>query len=252
MVAASRLRALPATARVGLTGIVLSLLLGLWASLEHLEQHHHNRDGEPGVSLDDLTGAYHGLDRPAALVVALERGHPEGLPEAERRVLLDWLAGGKVSEQYDDLELGDFSPAEVLGRNCLACHTRQSSDAAAAAVPLEYWDDVSRTAFSRSLEPTPRAILMTSLHTHATSLALLSLVVLALLWATRWPRGAQGALAAVCGAALAIDLACQLLAREHAALVLGVAAGGALWSLSLAVACALVLVDLWLPAQEHP
>lgn len=249
---ASRLRALPAPARLGLSAIVLSLLLGLWASLEHLEEHHHNRDGEAGVSLDDLTGAYHGLDRPAALVVALERGHPEDLPEAERRVLLDWLAGGKVSEQYDDLELGDFSPAEVLGRNCLDCHTRQSGDAVAATVPLEYWDDVSRVAFSRSLEPTPRAILIASLHAHATSLALLSLAGLALLWATRWPRALVGLLTGACGVALLVDLASQLLARQVEALVLGVALGGALWGMALGLACALVLVDLWLPAKEKP
>lgn len=251
MATASRLRALPATARVGLSGIVLALLLGLWASLEHLEEHHHNRDGESGVSLDDLTGAYHGLDRPAALVTALERGHPEGLPEAERRVLLDWLAGGKVSEQYDDLELGDFSPAEVLGRNCVDCHARQSPDAAAAAVPLEYWDDVARVAFSRSLEPTPRSILVTSLHTHATSLSVLSLAVLALLWATRWSRGAVGALAGACGVALFVDLTCQLLARAHASLVLGVALGGALWGIALGLSCALVLLDLWWPSKER-
>jgi hypothetical protein len=248
----SRLRALPASARLGLSAIVLSLLLGLWASLAHLEEHHHNRDGAAGVSLDDLTGAYHGLDRPAALVVALERGHPEELPEAERRVLLEWLAGGKVSEQYDDLELGDFSPAEVLGRNCLDCHTRQSGDAAAAAVPLEYWDDVSRVAFSRSLEPTPRAILIASLHAHATSLALLSLAGLTLLWATRWPRALVGLLSCACGVALLVDLASQLLARRFEALVLGVALGGALWGLALGLACALVLVDLWLPVKRTP
>lgn len=250
--AASRLRALPATARLGLSGIVLSIMLGLWASLEQLQEHHKNRDGEAGVSLDDLTGAYHGLHRPARLVVALERGHPENLPEADRRVLLDWLGGGKVSEQYDDLELGDASPAEVLGRSCVQCHARTSQDAAAAALPLEYWDDASRLAFSRSLDPTPPAILWTSLHTHATSLAVLSVAVLALAWATRWPCGLLGALACACGVALAVDLACQLLARHHASLVLGVALGGALWGIALGLACALVLLDLWLPAKDAP
>ena len=133
---------------------------------------------------------------------------------------------------------------------CLDCHSRQSDDAVAAAIPLEYWDDVSRVAFSRSLEATPRESLMTSLHTHATSLAVLSLAVLALLWASRWPRGLLGALAGATGLALAVDLACQLLSREHEALVLGVAAGGALWGLAVGVALALVLLDLWLPAKE--
>ncbi len=248
-----RLREFPLLVRLGLSGLVASLLLGAWASLEHLRNHHQGRDGESGVSLDDLTGAYHGLDRPARLVLALERDHPADLPAPERAILLAWLAGGKVSEQYDDLELGDSSPAEVIGRRCLACHARAATEGEGIGqeLPLEYWDDVAKLAFSRSLEPTPREILITSLHTHALSLALVSLATLALLGATRWPIALKGVLTAASGVGLFADLLSQLLARENQAFVVGVAAGGALWTLATVLACVAALADMWLPGGRR-
>jgi hypothetical protein len=248
-----RLRALSAPFRLGLTGIVLSLLLGVWASLEHLQEHHHNRDGEPGVSMDDLVGAYHGLDRPARLVVALEDGHPEELPAAERTILLDWLASGQVSEQYDALELGDSSPAEVLDRRCLDCHARQATegDGIGQELPLEYWDDVAKLAFSRSVEATPQEILITSLHTHALAMALVTLAALGLLLATRWPQALVGLVAAGAGVGLIVDLASQLLARGSELFVWGVALGGGLWGATTVAACLAVLLDLWLPGGRR-
>ena len=247
-----RLRELTAPVRLGLTGIVLSLLLGVWASLEHLQDHHHNRDGEPGVSMDDLVGAYHGLDRPARLVVSLEGGHPEELPAAERTILLDWLASGQVSEQYDALELGDASPAEVLDRRCVSCHSRQAEgEDACQEVPLEYWDDVAKLAFSRSVEATPPEILITSLHTHALAMALVTLAALGLLLATRWPQALVGLVAAAAGVGLFVDLASQLLARGSELFVYGVAGGGGLWGFSTVAACLAVLIDLWLPGGRR-
>ena len=244
---------LAAAVRLGLTGIVLSLLLGVWASLQHLQDHHQVRDGEPGVSMDDLIGSYHGLDRPARMVVRLNEAHPEDLPAAERRLLLDWLGGSKVSEQYDALELGDASPAEVIDRRCLTCHARQATEGEGIGqkVPLEYWDDVAKVAFSRSVEPVPKEILITSLHTHALSLALVSLAALFLLLSTRWPQAIQGLLAALSGIGLLVDLVSQLAARQSEFFVWGIAGGGGLWGLTTVVALLAVLLDLWLPARHR-
>lgn len=250
---AIRLRALPLLVRLGLSGVVLTLLLGVWASLQHVRDHHHNRDESKGLTFDDLVGAYHGLDRPARLVVALERGHPEGLPQSDRGLLLGWLAGEKVSEQYDALELGDSSPAEVIDRACLACHARQSTESGGigASLPLEYWDDVAKVAFSRSVEATPAEIQVTSLHTHALSLAVVTLGAFALLLCTRAPRLLQGVLAALGGVGLFVDLGAQLLARSNELWVWGVVGGGAAWAVSTVAICLAVLLDLWLPQREQ-
>ena len=243
------LRALPSLVRLGLTGVVLTLLLGVWASLQHVRDHHQSRDESKGLSLDDLVGAYHGLDRPARLSVALERGHPEGLPDADRGLLLAWLAGEKVSEQYDALELGDASPAEVIDRGCLACHARQSTEGGGigASVPLEYWDDVAKVAFSRSVEATPHAIQVTSLHTHALALAVVTLATMFLLLGTRVPRAFQAALAGLGGVGLFVDLVAQLAARVSEGWVWGIVIGGAAWTVSTVASSLVVLLDLWLP-----
>lgn len=245
----SRLRSLPLGARLGLSGVVLTLALGLWASLEHLAAHHEKRDGESGVSLTDLRGAYHGLDDPAPLLVALEGGHPESLGAGERELLETWLRGGKVSEQYDDLDLGESAPAEVLADACLDCHGRESAVESGRGLSLETWDDVKSVAFARSLEATPREILLVSTHTHALALGTLTLALAFLVLATGFPSWLKSALIGAAGIALFLDLACWWLAREQAGFVLVLAAAGAVYAAATAASAGLVLLDMWMPAR---
>lgn len=233
-----RLRSLPLALRAGLSGVVLALALGLWASLDHLRSAHGKRDEVPGFSLDDLVASYHGIHAPARLGQALQRGHPEGLAPAEREALLAWLSSARVAEGYDEA-------GEILAARCTSCHARKAQDPG-ATLPLEYWDDVKPLAFARELPATPLEIVTTSLHAHASSMALLTLAVMALCWCTRWPAWLRGGGALVGGLALIADLGSWLLARESSAFVYVIAAAGALWSLWMALALALVFAELWL------
>jgi hypothetical protein len=246
-----RLRDLPLGFRVGLTGVLGAIVLGLWASLEHLREHHHNRDGRPGVSVDDLAGAYHGLDNPAPLVVVLERGHPESQPAANRELLLKWLRSAKVSDDFDNPDLGDAAPAEVLARDCMECHGRKATagDGIGQTVPLDYWDDVEKVAFARKLDPTPESILITSTHTHALSMAVVSCVLMFLAWWTRFASWMKSGIALLLGLGLACDLAGWWLARESTVFVGLVIAGGGAWVAGAAFACLLALAELWLPRK---
>lgn len=245
------LRDLSLAIRAGLSGIVVSLLIGLWASVAHLEAHHENRDGEAGVSLTDLRGAYHGVESPAPLRKALLRGHPEDLPASERELLLRWLDGGRISEEYDDLDLGDAAPAEVLASRCGECHSRNASadEGIGQTLPLEYWDDVEKLAFSRSIAPTPKQILIVSTHTHALALGTLTLAIVLLLSATRTREKLKNGLVLLAGLGLMGDLAGWWLSRGDAGFVYLLVAAGACWALSMAAACLLVLLDLWLPKR---
>jgi len=250
---AVRLRELGGSVRAGLSFLLLTLLGGLCAAGGHLVLHHENRDERPGLSMDDLTGVYHGIDTTAPLVSALRRGHAEGLSEADRELLLKWLAGDRISEYYDSLELGDSAPAEVLDRNCRSCHARQAQDGGDVGqrLPLEYWDDVRVLAVSRSVEPVATEILIASAHTHALGMGSLTIVVALLSLMTRWPRRVIGGLILLSGLGLCLDLGSWLLARSVAALVPVIAVSGAVWMATTALLIGLSLLELWLPARPR-
>lgn len=244
------LRELPLGARLGLTAIVLVFAIGLVSSAAHVRAHHENRDERPGVSLEDLEGAYHGVQTTAPLVGALERGHPEDLAAADRAMLLAWLRSERISEDYDSLDLGDAAPAERIAASCAGCHSRKAGGIG-ESVPLEYWDDVKRLAFSRQVAPVPVEALTASTHAHSLSLAAMSAVIGLGALATRWRRAWTGALLGVGGVALLADFVAQWLARGAAGWVPVIAASGALWAAANAAALAAIALDLWLPARRE-
>jgi hypothetical protein len=255
------LRSLSPAARVGLTCVVLVALGGLAASGRHLVDHHQDRDERPGLSLDDIRGAYHGVRTTAPLVIALGRDHPNDVTEdvallltdQERDVLTQWLQSDRISEDFDNLDLGEAAPAEIMAERCLACHSRQATlgEGVGERIPLDFWDDVKKVAFSREINPVDVEILTISMHTHALSLATLSFVAAGLLLATAWPRRFAHGLIAVLGVALAADLAGWWLARPWPGAVWIIVVGGGVFGAAAALALLAVLADLWRPAPKE-
>ncbi len=244
-----RLRSLPFSARAGLSLLLLVNLGGFLAGGLHLVEHHSNRDGQEGLSLADIQGAYHGVSRVAPLRTALEGGHPDevaaGALSADRRaMLLTWLASERITEDYDNLDL-DPPPADVLDEACLTCHSRNAEGAKKAEPFLDYWDDVKPLAFSSEVKPVSTAILLASTHTHAIALATIALVLALLLAFTTWSGRLTGLVTLVAGAGLAADIASMWLARDSAAFVWLLMAGGWMFNGGIAAACALILIDLW-------
>jgi hypothetical protein len=245
---AGSLRELSLGVRVGLSALLLVISGGFIASGAHLIAQHANRDERPGVSLTDLEGAYHGVQARAPLLQAIERGHPPELSAGERGILLQWLGGKRQSEDYDSLELGSDAPAEILSRRCVTCHSRAGLEGAHAdaAVSLANWADVSKLAFSRRIDPLPVNVVAASTHAHALALAPLCIVLLALLFATRFGPRWGGVLSAVSGVSLLADLSSWWLAREFAGLAPLIVLAGTLFALACAISILLVLADLWL------
>ena len=240
------LRSLSAGTRLGLTFLVLTLFGGyVIASGLHLKEHHQARDGRDGFSLDDLRGAYHGGDTESPLRRALEGGHPADLPPAAQTALLNWLDSESISEDYDNFDLGENAPAELIDVHCLSCHAGKAE--LGAGIPLEYWDQIERIAFSRSIEATDARVLLASTHAHASTMAAIGIILVLLLAATRWPRAVVGLIATLIGAALLADLGSWWLARDNVIFVPVIAATGAVHSLAATIAMLLVIGDLWRP-----
>lgn len=257
---ALRLRNLSLGMKLGLTGLLLTLLIGLAASAMHLVWHYENRDERPGFTKDDLVSAYHGLNAVAPLLSAVERGHPPELPDGERQVLLDWLRGSRIVEDYDNIDLGDAAPSEIIAQNCLSCHSRNATggDPLARSLPLDRWDDIKKVAYSREIAPAPIKITAVSTHTHALSLGSLTLVLVAMAWLTSWPRRLVGGLVAIVGLALWLDISAWWLARPYdnwlasftgPGWVSVIVAAGAVYNVGTVLLTLLVLVDVWRPAR---
>lgn len=249
-----RLRNLGFFARLGFTGLVAALALGLVASALHLVNHYEKRDGVPGLTLDDITAAYRGIDAPSPLVRSLESGHPETITPEQRAALLAWLGSDRISEDYDSLDLGDAAPAELIAANCLSCHSRSANppvdQIAAKQIPLDYWDDVQAIAYSRSVPPTPVNIVLMSMHAHAPAMATMSIAIAALALATAFPRRLIGVLIGLSGLALIADLASWLLAREFAGAIYVIVGAGAVYNLASGVMLLLILIELWRPRSR--
>lgn len=245
------LRDLQLLTRIGLTALVAVLGLGVWASILHIVHHYERRDGLAGLTVDDITAAYRGINVPAPLAAALERGHPESLDAPEREALLRWLGSERLTEEYDALELGDDAPAEIIARECLSCHSRTASppteQRAALDLPLDYWDDVQAAAIAREAPATPRQIVIMSMHAHALTMGVMTIVAGALSLATAWPRGLSGGLIAIAGVGLLVDLAGWLLAPAWSPAIAMIVGGGAAYNIAFALLLLLVVVELWRP-----
>jgi hypothetical protein len=236
-------------AKLGVTGLVLVLAGGLAAAAYHLKLHHENRDEVPGVSLNDIKGAYHGVEVRAPLLVSLESGHPETLKPEDRKVLTDWLTGGKISTDYDNLDLGDRAPAEIIGRDCVSCHSEKAAatQPAAAKVPLDSFEKIKNIAFTKKIDPPPWRILILSTHTHALAMGTMSLVVAGLLLATRLPRALTGLLIMAFGVALAVDIGAWFQARQHVEWVYAIIVGGGVYNGASALSLVAIVLDMWFP-----
>jgi hypothetical protein len=245
-----RLRDLPAGARLGLTGLLVTLLMGMAASAMHIVWHYEKRDEKPGFTKDDVLSAYHGLKAPATLLAALSAGHPDNLKPDQRKVLTDWLSGTRVAEDYDSLDLGDMAPAEIIASSCISCHARKSTDQIASRLPLETWEDIKKVAFPTNIEPVPIKITAVSTHTHALALASMSLVLSLLAFMSRLPRAFVSFITLVAGIGLTVDIASWWLARLDPFFINTIIAGGGLYNLSTTLLAILLIIDLWFPKRS--
>ena len=258
--ASLKLRDLSPAARLGMTCILLVLLGGLATSASQIYLHHQNRDEKPGLSLDDFRGAYHGVRAIAPMITQLQAGHPLDvetdlavkLADDDRRLLLTWLQSDRISEDYDNLDLGDLAPAEVIAGSCLLCHSRTAryGDGIGERVPLDFWDDVKNVAFSRNISPMSVDVLITSTHTHALSLAGITLVVALLLLATSWPKRLVYSAILLTGAALLADLCAQWLARSIEVFVWVMLIAGCVYGAMMTLTTLAIIADLWLPRKN--
>jgi hypothetical protein len=249
-----RLTQLHPLLRISIAMLVLTLLGGYIVSGVHMAWHYEKRDGVPGLTLDDIRAHYHGVSIPSPLIDALKNGHPEELADRERSLLLDWLSDpARLSERFDDFDLGDDAPAELIAESCLSCHARNATGPQAyPRMPLEYFDDIRPLAVSREINPTPIEIIALSQHVHAPVMAVI-LIVLAIVGAmTRTPRALLGLVVCIGAIGLLADMGAWWLARANDTWVYAIVGGGFAYSASTGLVGLAIMLDCIIPSRRRP
>jgi hypothetical protein len=247
-----KLAALHPLMRLGIALLTATLLGGYVVSGIYMSWHYEKRDGVEGLTLDDIRGHYHGVSVPSPLIEALDADHPPELPDRERQLLLDWLRDpSTLSQRFDDFDLGEDAPAEIIATNCISCHARSASgDDAYPRLPLEYFDDISPLAVSREISPVPTDILAMSQHTHAPVMAVILMVVALLAAMTRAPRALIGLVVFAGAAGLLADMSAWWLSRLDDRWVYAIVVGGFAYALGTGLAGLAVIIDCIIPARR--
>jgi len=257
---AFRLRDLPVLARLSLTCLLLVSLGGYAASGLYMTDHHKNRDGDPEMSVTDVQGVYHGVTTPPRLRTLLEDGHPEEVEGGEplnaddRSELLAWLNGESIAEEWGNIDFGEGfgSPEEITATACGACHGAHIPAGERAEPLLATWDHYKPLAFENKVSPTDEAILLASTHAHALALGTITLLICALMQATRYPGILKGLLCLAASAGLLVDLAAWWLARDAVGFVTLILVGGIAHAGAMVLMMLAQIADLWTPAGATP
>ena len=107
---------LPVSMRVLFTNALLVLGLGYMFALLYVYTAHSGRDGQPGLSVDDIIITYSGSTETTKLESALQGPMSSMLSQRDLGTTLDWIRSGAKKPGY---ETGVKS---IIAENCLECH----------------------------------------------------------------------------------------------------------------------------------
>lgn len=98
---------------------LMTIGIGYLFALTHMLYTHQMRDGEPGISVQDVMIAYYGSHNQTRLGSAIDGGPMEGnLKSAlDKQAILNWLQTDKSEPQYREVV------APILTRDCTGCHS---------------------------------------------------------------------------------------------------------------------------------
>lgn len=103
------------------TMFLITIGIGYLFALLNLYYTHQGRDGEPGLSVQDVMIAYYGSHNQTRLGAAINGPMEPNLPNlAAKNEILDWIRHGAQEEEFHE----KIEP--ILQENCVVCHSAES------------------------------------------------------------------------------------------------------------------------------
>ncbi len=118
------------------TIFLITIGVGYLFALAHTFYSHSGRDGEPGLSVEDIKIAYYGKSQVTRLGAALDGGMADNLEyPLQKQIIFDWIEKGADEDQFH------AKIAPILNDNCIACH---SVEADMGLPPLTSYNEVMK------------------------------------------------------------------------------------------------------------
>lgn len=106
----------PLSMRTLYTGALIVLGIGYLFAMIQIFNSHAGRDGNPGLSIDDIRIAYSGSSDATKLEAAMKGPMSGMLPANERGQIVGWVHRGLDEREYED------QIKTIIERRCVACH----------------------------------------------------------------------------------------------------------------------------------
>ena len=133
-----------------------TLGLGYLFALLNLYYTYEGRDGNPGLSVEDVTIAYHGARNQTRLGAAING--PMGINlsnKADAAVILDWIHRDASQQIFEE----QIQP--ILDKDCIKCHSKQSG---MPIVHLTSYKEVIKLAETDTGAPLPALVRVSHIH----------------------------------------------------------------------------------------
>ncbi len=103
------------------TMFLLTIGLGYLFALGHMYFSHEGRDGQPGLSVEDIKIAYYGKHQQTRLGAALNASMGGNLESPEQKeIIFKWIENGTDVDEFN------ANVAPIMNENCVTCHSSKS------------------------------------------------------------------------------------------------------------------------------
>ena len=103
------------------TSFLLLIGVGYLMAISFLYVVSVNKDGKPGLSVEDIAASYYGNRSGTRLEAAIRGSMASYLQEEERHHIVAWLKDGALQSEYEQL----IKP--IVDKNCIVCHSKAAA-----------------------------------------------------------------------------------------------------------------------------
>ena len=214
---------------------LMTIGIGYLFGLTHLYYTHQMRDGQPGMSIQDVMIAYYGSQDKTRLGSAINGGPMEANLKSvdDKEKILAWLSTGKSKEDFQQ----DIAP--ILNRDCAGCHNGETNP----SLPnLTTYEGVMEVASSKAA-PLPTLVKIS--HIHLFGIAFILLFVGRIFIYCDMSVSLKRIIVVIPFVSMLIDTMSWFITRTTPSFAYVVVASGAMMGLSMGAQIIISLYQMW-------